>query len=337
MSELARGQKIAVGKEAPARGDVHPVGQGIPAEGARRLRRWASAGSPPAAASRRRRARPPWRASSQVLVKVAQTSSASIRMRSIAPAKADAKPRLEFPIRGAVAHAAARRFAGRARTRRRRPRSRSPSPARRTSRSPRRKVSGTSHRFPAKLQPDTEYAWTVSVAGAGDRRRPVPHAAGGGDPGRREAPPVGEGGVLRSPALRAAAAGNRRGAGGAGSLGQARPGAHRPSRARRASRSSPTRPGCQRPWRTSPVASSPASCSSRVRRACGGPGRVRFRHQGRSRHERRGPPAFPRRAPARHEARPRAGSAGAAVMYVVTRRGVLAQGPGRVRRHRGRA
>jgi hypothetical protein len=163
LGELARGQKVVVGKEAQLAvmyiqsgkeyllkgpGDFEVGERGISSV----------SGVPPAARET------PWRASNQVLVKVAQTSAASIRMRSMAPVRNDAKPRLEFPVRGAVATLqptlrwtmpeakskaeVAIAIAGK-----------EDSPIARAS------VSGSSHRFPAKLQPDTEYSWVVSVAG----------------------------------------------------------------------------------------------------------------------------------------------------------------------------
>ena len=102
MSELARGQKIVVGKEAQIAimyiqsGKEYLLkGPGDYLIGEREIT--SGSGVPPAARETA------WRASNQVLVKVAQTSSASIRMRSIAPAKVEAKPtKLDFPTQGAV-------------------------------------------------------------------------------------------------------------------------------------------------------------------------------------------------------------------------------------------
>ena len=163
MSELAKGQKIAVGKEGQVTvmyiqsGKEYQLkGPGDFTVGERGID--AAHGIPPAARET------PWRANSEVLVKVAQSSSASIRMRSIAPAKPVAKSRLDFPTRGAVTQLqptlrwtvpdanapadVAIAVAGR-----------EDKPVARA------RVSGTTHRFPAKLQPGTEYAWSVSVAG----------------------------------------------------------------------------------------------------------------------------------------------------------------------------
>ena len=178
MSELARGQKIAVGREGQVTvmyiqsGKEYQLkGPGDYTVGERGID--AAHGIPPAARET------PWRANSEVLVKVAQSSSASIRMRSIAPAKPAAKARLDFPTRGAVTQLqptlrwtapdakaqadVAIAVAGR-----------EDKPVARA------RVAATSHRFPLKLQPDTEYAWTVSVAGqeiGAARFRTLPAAA----------------------------------------------------------------------------------------------------------------------------------------------------------------
>ena len=86
MSELAKGQKIVVAKDAQLSvmyiqsGKEYVLkGPGDFAVGEREIT--SGTGMPPSARDT------PWRANNQVLVKVAQTSSASIRMRSIsAPA-----------------------------------------------------------------------------------------------------------------------------------------------------------------------------------------------------------------------------------------------------------
>lgn len=177
MSELGKGQKIAVGKDSQLSvmfiqsGKEYVLrGPGDYTVGERDI--GAASGMPPAARETA------WRASNQVLVKVAQTSSASIRMRSIAPPKA-AKAKLDFPTQGAVtqlqptlrwtppegkdAAEVTLAVAGK-----------EAKPVGRA------KVTGASHRFAAKLQPDTEYAWSVSVAGeeiGSARFRTLPAAA----------------------------------------------------------------------------------------------------------------------------------------------------------------
>lgn len=165
MGELAKGQKIVVGKDSHVAVMYIQSGReyvlrtpGDYTVGEREVT--SSHGMPPAMRET------PWRASGQVLVKVAQTSSASIRMRSLAPAKAAARPKamLDFPTQGAVtqlqptlrwtlpdAMAPAEvsiAIAGQ-----------DEKPLAKAS------VSGSSHRFPARLRPDTEYSWKVSVAG----------------------------------------------------------------------------------------------------------------------------------------------------------------------------
>jgi hypothetical protein len=163
MSELSKGQKIVVGKEASLSvmyiesGKEYVLkGPGDYTVGGREIA--SASGMPPAARETA------WRANSQVLVKVAQTSSASIRMRSMAPTKAEVKTKLDFPTQGAVSNLqptlrwtmpdakAASEVAIAVAGREEKPLAKA-------------KVSGTSHRFAMKLQPDTEYSWTVSVAG----------------------------------------------------------------------------------------------------------------------------------------------------------------------------
>ena len=179
MSELGKGQKITIGKDSQLAVMYIQSGKeyllkapGDYTVGEREIT--AAHGMPPPARET------PWRASSQVLVKVAQSSSASIRMRSLAPPpKAEPKPALEFPVRGAVTLLQPTlRWAV--------PESKGPVEitlaiaGREDKPLARAKVTGTSHRFPVKLQPDTEYAWKVSVAGqeAGAARfRTLPAAA----------------------------------------------------------------------------------------------------------------------------------------------------------------
>lgn len=163
MSELAKGQRIVVGKESQLSVMFIQSGKEYllkgPADytiGEREIT--AGSGVPPTARETA------WRASGEVLVKVAQTSSASIRMRSFAPPKAAAKATLDFPTRGAVSQL--------------QPTLRWTAP---DGQGPveltlavagkegkpvvRAKVAGTSYRVAARLQPDTEYAWSVSIAG----------------------------------------------------------------------------------------------------------------------------------------------------------------------------
>jgi hypothetical protein len=105
-----------------------------------------------------------WRTSNQVLVKVAQTSSASIRMRSMAPPQPEVKPRLEFPIEGSVAtlQPTLRWSAADPKGQADVVLSMAGKEDKPVAKS---RVSGGSWRVPAKLMPDTEYAWTVTVSG----------------------------------------------------------------------------------------------------------------------------------------------------------------------------
>jgi hypothetical protein len=163
MAELAKGQKIAVGRESQLAVMYIQSGKEYvlkgPADYTVGEREIASgSGVPPAARETA------WRANSQVLVKVAQTSSASIRMRSMAPSKPVARNRLEFPTQGAIATLQPTlRWAV----------ADEKGPAdlviavagREDKPVAKAKVTGTSHRVGAKLKPDTEYAWSVSAGG----------------------------------------------------------------------------------------------------------------------------------------------------------------------------
>lgn len=163
LSELARGQKIAVGKDSQASVMYIASGKEYVLKGpdsflVKDTEISSVAGMPPATRET------PWRASNKVLVQVAQTSAASVRMRSIASPKADTAPRLLYPTEGSVA------------TLEPTFRWRAPDPklqgdftliligqdkpvhvAR---------AAGGSYRVPAKLRPETDYAWTVTSAGS---------------------------------------------------------------------------------------------------------------------------------------------------------------------------
>ena len=101
MSELAKGQKIALGKESQLSVMFIQSGKEYilkgPAEyavGEREVS--AGSGMPPTTRETG------WRASNEVLVKVSQSSAASIRMRSLAVAKPEEKPKLLYPTQGAI-------------------------------------------------------------------------------------------------------------------------------------------------------------------------------------------------------------------------------------------
>jgi hypothetical protein len=163
LSELAKGQKISVGKDAQATVMYIASGKEFSLKGpgqyvAGDAELVAASGAPPATRSTE------WRASNKVLVQVAQTSAASMRMRSIAPAKAEPPAKLVYPTQGNIA---------------------SLQPTFRWSLADPKasseftlsvvgqdkpvhqgKVSGTTYRLPARLKPETEYVWVVSTGGA---------------------------------------------------------------------------------------------------------------------------------------------------------------------------
>ena len=162
LAELAKGQRIALAPEASA--SVMFIASGKeyllkgPAE--YQVRDTEVAGSTPM---------PPqvrgtdWRTSNKVLVQVAQTSAASVRMRSLGKPRDESRPALLFPTEGKVATLQPT-FRWRA------PDARvqgelsvlevgQEKPAHLG------KAAGGSYRIPAKLKPDTEYAWTYAVAG----------------------------------------------------------------------------------------------------------------------------------------------------------------------------
>lgn len=163
MSEVSRGQKIAVGKESQVSVMFIQSGKEYilkgPADyavGEREVS--AGSGMPPTTRETG------WRASNEVLVKVSQSSAASIRMRSLAVAKPEEKPKLLYPTQGAITSlqptfrwvatdpkaaldftlvAVGKEEKAVAKTR----------------------ASAGSFKVPAKLLPDTEYAWTVAASG----------------------------------------------------------------------------------------------------------------------------------------------------------------------------
>jgi hypothetical protein len=163
MSELAKGQKIAVGKESQLSVMFIQSGKEYllkgPAEyavGEREVT--AGSGMPPTTRETG------WRASNEVLVKVSQSSAASIRMRSLSIAKPEEKPRLLYPTQGSITSlqptfrwvaadpkaaidftlfAAGKEDKAIAKT----------------------KASAGSFKAPNRLQPDTEYVWTIAAAG----------------------------------------------------------------------------------------------------------------------------------------------------------------------------
>ena len=161
LSELARGQRISVGKESQASVMYITSGKEYilrgPAEYT--VKDTEIAGSiamPPVTRDTG------WRTSNKVLAQVSQTSAASVRMRSIGKPKVE-EAMLLYPTQGAVATLQPT-FRWRAVDKaqgefmliavgQEKPLHLA-------------KAAGGSYRVPARLlMPDTEYAWTISVAG----------------------------------------------------------------------------------------------------------------------------------------------------------------------------
>ncbi len=161
LSEVARGQKIALA--ADGRATVMYVTSGRefvlkgPGDYVVREAEVASA-SGAAAASRPTE----WRASGKVLAQVAQTSGASVRMRSLAkPAAAEPAQALQYPVQG---HAATLQPVFRWTM----PDAKAPAeitlfvdgheqPVLKA------RAPGGAYKPPSKLKPETEYAWKITV------------------------------------------------------------------------------------------------------------------------------------------------------------------------------
>lgn len=160
LSELAKGQKVSVGRDSQASVMYITSGKEYllkgPGEYTVKDTEVAGAVMPPVARST------DWRASPRVLSQVAQTSAASVRMRSVAQPKPD-PARASFPAEGSVATLqpvfrwradepkAAAEFTllvvGQDK------------PVHTA------KATGGTYRLPAKLKPETEYAWTAVSGG----------------------------------------------------------------------------------------------------------------------------------------------------------------------------
>lgn len=162
LSELNRGQKITVGRDSQASVMYIASGKEYLLKGpadylVKDMEIAGSIGMPPITRETA------WRANSKVLVQVAQTSAASVRMRSIAPPKPEAQPYLLYPTQGAIATLQPT-FRWRAPDAKAHGEfvllvSGQDKPVHAA------KASGGAYRVPAKLMPDTDYAWTVTVAG----------------------------------------------------------------------------------------------------------------------------------------------------------------------------
>lgn len=162
MAELTRGQKIVLGKDASLSVMFIQSGKEFALKGPGRFvvngsDISASNGAPPAVRETE------WRTNSKVLVQVSQSSSASIRMRRIGPAKSDDKAALVYPTHGKVStlQPTFRWNSGGAAP----PFGFTISPAAdRSSPLSKASVGGDSYRLPVTLIPDTEYAWRVTAA-----------------------------------------------------------------------------------------------------------------------------------------------------------------------------
>jgi len=162
LSEVAKGQKISVGKESLVSVMYIASGKEYVLRGPSDyvVRDNEVAGSTAMPPVTRDTA---WRTTNKVLVQVAQTSAASVRMRSIAAPKPDVAPKLLFPIQGTVANLQPT-FRWRAAD----PKAQGEivllvagqeKPVLSA------KAIGGNYRVPAKLLPETEYVWTVKYAG----------------------------------------------------------------------------------------------------------------------------------------------------------------------------
>ncbi len=158
LSELVRGQKLALGKDAQASVMFIASGKEFPLRGpgeylVQDADLGARSGAPPVARATE------WRASTKVLGQVAHTSAASVRMRSVAPPRGAAQ--LLFPTQGNVATLQPTfRWATQG------PMEVTLSIVGEEKPVHSGKTTGNSYRVPGKLKPDTEYVWVLSSAGS---------------------------------------------------------------------------------------------------------------------------------------------------------------------------
>ena len=163
MSELSRGQKIVLGKDSQASVMFIASGKEYVLKGpgdfvVKDTEIAASSGMPPVTRSTE------WRTSGKVLVQVAQTSSASVRMRSLAPVKVDTSAKLIYPTQGNVTLLQPTfRWSG---ADLKGPTELTLSIVGQEKPVLQAKTSGATYRVPTKLKPDTEYVWTVSIGGS---------------------------------------------------------------------------------------------------------------------------------------------------------------------------
>jgi hypothetical protein len=162
LSELSKGQRITVGRDAQLQVMYTASGKEFVLKPGEYEVRETEIATPSGALLASRTTE--WRASNKVLAQVSQTSSASVRMRSIAKAKVDTSPKLVYPTEGSV---------GTLQPQFRWSAADVNAPATLTVLAPgqekpvhQAKVTGLTYRMITKLKPDTQYAWTVSMNGA---------------------------------------------------------------------------------------------------------------------------------------------------------------------------
>lgn len=163
LAELGKGQRITLGRDATASVMFIATGKEYLLKGPAeyQVRDTEVAGSTPMPPMVRSTE---WRASSKVLVQVAQASAASVRMRSLAKARDEPPAKLVFPTQGNIATlqptfrwlAEDPRQSGELSIR----------VVGQDAAVHSAKVTGASYRLPTRLKPDTEYAWTYAVAGS---------------------------------------------------------------------------------------------------------------------------------------------------------------------------
>jgi hypothetical protein len=158
LSELAKGQRLTVAKDSQASVMFISTGKEYLLKGPNEFvvkdtELASTTGMPPTTRETQ------WKPSNKVLAQVAQTSAASVRMRSLSQPKPDTMPKLLFPTDTNVA------------TLQPTFRWRAADPAMKGDFTlfiigqdkpvHANKLAGTSYRLAAKLKPETEYAWTV--------------------------------------------------------------------------------------------------------------------------------------------------------------------------------
>jgi len=162
LSELARGARLTVGNDSALSLMYTATGREFTLKGPGSYevgeKEVATVQGSPAVARNT-----DWRADGKVLTQVAKTSSASVRMRSVATPKTQSGPRLLFPTQGGVATLQPT-FRWKAADPR--------APAEVMVLAPGQEkpvhkgmAKGESYRLPVKLKPDTEYAWVVASGG----------------------------------------------------------------------------------------------------------------------------------------------------------------------------